>query len=113
MSSRPDSEVYNYLFMRLAAANEDIAVGGRLKRFGPVAYRAGDQSTFAGVADTRPARPSHGNIAGFRQLQQTLIFLVPRDDKTAARKQKGRRGERAPNPIRQSVTANPYFAGGR
>src|SRR5271165_3252531 len=86
MSSRPDSEVYNYLFMRLAAANEDIAVGGRLKRFGPVAYRAGDQSTFAGVADARPARPSHGNIAGFRQLQQTLIFLVPRYDKTAARK---------------------------
>src|SRR5271166_2386984 len=85
-SSRPDSEVYNYLLPRLAAANQDIAIGWGLKRFGPVAYRAGDQSTFARVADTRPARPSHGSIAGFRQLEQALVFRVPRDSKTTARK---------------------------
>ncbi len=82
----PNSDVYDYLLLRLAAANQYLAVSGWLKRFGPVAYGARDQAAFAGMADARAARPSHRNIAGLSQLEQTLIFRIPRDRKTTARK---------------------------
>lgn len=78
------SEVQNHLFTRLRTANQDIAVGRRLKRFGLVAYRAGYQAAFAGVTDARPARPPHRNVAGFSKLQQTLILRVPCDGQAAA-----------------------------
>lgn len=68
-NSRQASEVYNNLVPRLAAANRDIAVGWRLKRFGLVAYGTGEQAAFAGVADTRAARPSYVPAPVGRQKQ--------------------------------------------
>jgi hypothetical protein len=71
---RPASQIYNDLVARLAAANQSVAFGRRLQRFGPIAHSAGDQRALAGVTNAGAARPPHRNIAGLRHSSKLLNF---------------------------------------
>ena len=59
------------------AADQCIAVGGRVQRFGGGGEFALDQGTFAIVADARTTGPAHGNGTGFNELEQAAEGVRP------------------------------------
>src|ERR1700727_156145 len=65
-------------------ADQRMPSGGRVKRHRRVDECAFDQATFAVVAYARSAGPTHGNGAGFRQLEQVAETGVPWHGETAA-----------------------------
>src|SRR6266508_5613021 len=52
----------------LGAADQHLALGGRLERGRAVAHLAGEQRRHAGVADTGPAAPAGGDVAGVGEV---------------------------------------------
>ena len=79
-------DVDYHVFLGTRAANQQVSGCWRLERIGIILHRPGNQSAFAGVANTSPASPTYRNIAGFRELQQALEFGLPSDCQSGARK---------------------------
>jgi len=53
----------------LGTAYEHVPGSGPFQRFRVVSNRSANQTSHAGMTDSRPARPSDRNIARFRQLE--------------------------------------------
>jgi len=79
------SQVKDDLFLRFGAADEQVALRGRLQRFRLVAHRSRDESAFTGVANPRPARPPDRHVASFGQFQQVAEPRAPRHREAASR----------------------------
>src|SRR5262249_51234672 len=79
-------QVDYHITLRLGATDQQIALCGRLERFGPVLYIARDQAAFASVADPRTARPAHRHVTGFREIEKARKPCVPAHIETAAHK---------------------------
>ena len=79
-------QVDYHVTLRLGATDQQIALGGRLERFGLVLYIARDQAAFAGVADSRTARPAHRHVAGFREIEKARKLCVPAHIEATAHK---------------------------
>src|SRR5579872_2555742 len=69
----------------LGTAYEDVPVSGPLERFRVVSNRSANQTSHAGMTDSRPARPPDRNIARFRQFEQGGEFRIPRGSNPATR----------------------------
>src|SRR6266568_4403963 len=90
---RTPSEVEDDVAIRLRAADEEVAFGGRVDWVGHVRDRSRDEAALARVTDPGPARPPDGHIARFCQLEQALVGRgVPTRCDAAA----GEGDERAP-----------------
>src|SRR5258707_1409922 len=79
-------QVDYHVTLRLGATDQQIALGGRLERFGLVVYIARDQAAFASLADPRTARPAHRHVTGFREIEQARKLCVPAHTEAAAHK---------------------------
>lgn len=79
------SKIERNITLRLAAANQHIAVGGWIDRIGLITHVAGDERRLAGVTDTGAARPSHRQVTRLGKLEQALERRTPSDIKPAAR----------------------------
>src|SRR5262249_22659564 len=73
------------------AADQHIALRGRINRVWPVANCPCHKAGFTRVADSRSARPSHRYVAGFGKLEKALKSWLPADIKAAP----GERDERS------------------
>ena len=62
-------DVNDRVFPRPRAANQYVSGRWRFERLRIILHRSGNQPAFAIVADARPARPTNGNVAGFRELE--------------------------------------------
>ena len=91
------SQVDNDLLPRLRTADQQSARARRVERVGSITHRAGNQPALAIVADARPARPPYRDVAGLRQLEQTLVFFIPSDGEATTK------CERNPWPLRPQV----------
>ena len=69
----------------LGTAYEHVPRSGPLQRLRVVHNRSGNQASHAGMTDSSPARPSHRNIARFRQFKQAGESRIPIGRKPAAR----------------------------
>jgi len=67
------SDVDDDVGLRLGAADQDIARGGRVERVGVVVDGSRDESGLAVVADTGAAGPSDWHVAGLGELQETVV----------------------------------------
>ena len=76
MRSRATSKfrVDHHVALRPGAADEDISFRRWIERVGLVGDGPGDQSALAVVADAGAARPPHGHVARFRELEEALVL---------------------------------------
>src|SRR5919198_3018806 len=79
------SEVERELGCRPAAADEDAAVGWWLEGIGVVRHLAREQPALAVVARPVAATEADGHVAGFGEVEQARIAVVPRRGEVAAR----------------------------
>ena len=56
---------------RRRTADQHVARGWRLEWIGLIVDSSSDQCALAGMADPGAAGPLHGNVASFREFQQT------------------------------------------
>ena len=98
-SATSASQVKHDLIPRLGAANQQVAVGRSFEWLWLVADEARNQPAFAGMADPRPARPPHRNIAGLGEFEQALERWIPGNDEATASERDQR--PRAGSPVRQ------------
>src|ERR1044072_2463753 len=82
----PASQIDDDAFLRLRTADQQVPGGSLIERFGSITHRTGNQAALAIVANARTARPTNGNVAGFRELEQILIFCIPSNSEAATRK---------------------------
>src|SRR5262245_65696441 len=78
------SQVEHEPVLRLRAADERAAVGGRLDGVGAVGDLAGNERRLAGMADAGAAGPTDGYVAGLGELEQAGVVAVPADGEIAA-----------------------------
>ena len=83
----------------LAAADQQIARGGRLDRVRPVGHGAGNQPRLAVMTNSGAARPAHRHIARLGQFEQAVKCGTPVDSEIAAGKGYKRPGIRRPRAI--------------
>src|SRR6266478_876392 len=95
----PALQVDYHVTLRLGATDQQIALGGRLERFGLVVYITRDQAAFASVADPRTARPAHRHVTGFREIEKSRKLCVPAHIEAAAHKRHS--WTRAHRPLRR------------
>src|SRR5882762_3597666 len=86
------SEIDDDVVARLRAAGQHIAVRRRIDRGWFVAHRPLQEPGLTRVADTSPARPSHGNVARLGKLKQALKLRSPADIQTASGERDQRSG---------------------
>src|SRR6516225_4503467 len=81
---RRPSDVDDDVTLWPGAADQHVPLRRRIEWIGLVGDGAGDQSALAVVTDTGPARPAHGHVAGFGQLEETLLLRgTPPDGESA------------------------------
>src|SRR5689334_1960725 len=73
------SQIDDYVLPRLRTTDQQVTGGRFIERFGPITHRTGNQAALAVMANASTARPTHWNIAGFRELEQILVFCIPPD----------------------------------
>jgi len=88
-SNSSSLKIKNDIRAWLRAADKHISVGGSVEWLWAVTNRTADQTSYARVTHPGPARPSHRNVAGFRQCQQTLELRIPCDGESTACKGDG------------------------
>jgi len=71
---------------RPRAADQRVAFGGWLKRFGLIVDRTTDQSAFAGMTNSRSAGPPHRHVAPLSEFQQRVALRTPRDCQSTSSK---------------------------
>src|SRR5436309_10213768 len=86
------SEVECELGAGAAAADEDSSVGRRFEGFGTVSDLAGEQAALAVVADAVAAREADRHVAGFGEVEQARVLVVPPHGEVAAGEGDGRAG---------------------
>src|ERR1700675_3277439 len=69
----------------LGTAYQHVSGSGPLQRLRVITNRSANQTSHAGMTDSSPARPSDGNIARFRQFEQTSEFRIPSGSNPATR----------------------------
>ena len=79
-------QVDYHITLRLGAADQQIALGGWLERFGLVRYIARDQGAFAIVANSGAASPSDWHVTGFREVKQARKLRIPEYAETTPHK---------------------------
>src|SRR5580692_12793837 len=80
------SKVQNDTRAWLGTTYEHVSGSGSLQRLRVTNNRSANQTGHAGMANPGSARPSHWNVARFRQFEQTRKLTIPRDGNPAARK---------------------------
>src|SRR5215471_21354441 len=95
-SSAFGSKIQFYDRLRPRTADQHIPSRRRLEWLRVVEHRPADQGAFAGMADSRPARPLYRNVAGLRKFQQALVRRTPRHIKAAPREGDHRAGTGGP-----------------
>src|ERR1700684_1519494 len=69
----------------LGTAHEHVPECGPLQRLRIINNRSVNQTSYAGMTNANPARPSDRNVARFRQLKQAPEFGVPSGSESATR----------------------------
>src|SRR5262245_30626428 len=80
----PRSQVEHEAILRLRAADERAAAGGRLDGVGAVGDLAGNERRLAGMANAGAAGPADGYVTGLGELEQAGVVAVPADGEIAA-----------------------------
>src|SRR5580698_6817135 len=88
----------------LRTAYEHVPGSGPLQRLRIIYNRTADQTGYAGMTDSRPARKSDGNIARFREFKQAREFRIPCGGDAATRECDW--GARSWRPWRQMRSMN-------
>src|SRR5215831_7142618 len=92
----PWQQIDEAIFLGLGTEDKKVTAGGLVGWFGLISHRTGNEAALAIVANAGTARPTNGNIAGFRQLEEILIFCIPSNREAATCKRHLRPVTRGP-----------------